>query len=92
VTTTPLKPPLAAGAPKPQRPPDAPKKPQEPDARLYTCSIAEKRQVELRLHDGSMIRGRVMSFGQFNVELETGGERLVVFKNFIATAKAADGQ
>jgi hypothetical protein len=90
VSATPLKPPLAAGPPKPQKPPDAPKsKPPEPDVVLYTRSIAEKRPVELRLHDGTVVRGRITAFGQYTIAIVMETDiPIVVFKNFVATARA----
>jgi sRNA-binding regulator protein Hfq len=92
--TAPLKPPLApVGGPKAQpRPPDTAgqkPKPVEPDIQLFTRSREQRQQLELRLHDGSEIRGRVAGWGQYTIELVLDtGEPIVVFKNFIATARA----
>jgi hypothetical protein len=93
-TTTPLKPPLAAGTPKPQqKQPDnaAPKKPIEPDAALFARSIAQRQQIEVTLHDGTVIKGHVTTYGQYTISIVMDTDiPIVIFKNFIATARAGD--
>lgn len=84
-TPRPLSPPLA---PKPA---DAPKKSAEPDVMLLSQALASRRPVEIKLHDGDIVRGHVRSFGQYTISIamETGPE-IVIFKNFVATARSGD--
>jgi hypothetical protein len=93
--TTPLKPPLAAGPPKSQKPPDnvAPKKIPEPDVQLFARALAERLPVEVTLHDGTTVTGHVRSYGQYTLEFElAGGERIVLYKNFIRSVRAGDAR
>jgi hypothetical protein len=45
------------------------------------------------LHDGTVVRGRITAFGQYTIAIVMEPDvPIVIFKNFVATAKAADGQ
>jgi hypothetical protein len=78
------------GASKQQKPPDAPKKTPEPDVQLFAWALAQRLPVEVMLHDATVVIGQIKAYGQYTIEVElAGGERVVLYKNFVRCVRRA---